>query len=86
MGQIIEDHNERQSRKQEVLDCMREDNWKGVLEHFNRPNEGYREPLLVWIRPSVEAIKFIEYELKRLIFTTAYNTLILKTINYFLAN
>ena len=67
MGKIIEDHYERQVRKEEVLECMKQDNWKGVLDHFNRPGEKYREPLLVWIRPSVGAIKFIESELKRLI-------------------
>jgi len=42
-----------------------EDNWQAVLDHFNRPNEKYHEPLLVWIRPSIESIQFIETELKR---------------------
>ena len=62
----IEDHYERKARKEEVLECMKQDNWKGVLDHFNRHGDKYREPLLVWIRPSVAAIKFIEVELKRL--------------------
>ena len=64
MGKIIEDHNQRQARKEQVLECMREDDWKGVLDHFNTDDK-YHEPLLVWIRPSVEAIRFIEVELKR---------------------
>ena len=66
MGKVIEDYFERQERKAQVLECMKEDNWEGVLDHFNRPGDEYREPLLVWIRPSVEAITFIEFELKRL--------------------
>ena len=66
MGKAIEDHFERKARKEEVLECMKNDNWQGVLDHFNRPNEKYHEPLLVWIRPSIEAIQFIETELKRL--------------------
>ena len=66
-GIVIEDPYERKVRKEEVLECMKQDNWKGVLDHFNRPGDKYREPLLVWIRPSVAAIKFIEHALKRLI-------------------
>ena len=66
MGKAIEDHFERKARKEEVLECMKNDNWQGVLDHFNRPNEKYHEPLLVWIRPSIESIQFIETELKRL--------------------
>ena len=67
MGKLIEDHFERQARKEEVLECMRNDDWKGVLDHFSRPGDKYHDPMLVWIRPSLEAIKFIEFELKRLI-------------------
>ena len=66
MGKVIEDPYERQVRKEEILDCMKNDDWNGVLDHFNRPNDMYHEPLLVWIRPSLGAIKFIETELKRL--------------------
>ena len=65
MGKLIEDHFERQARKEEVLECMRNDDWKGVLDHFSRPGDNYHDPMLVWIRPSLEAIQFIESELKR---------------------
>ena len=65
MGKVIEEHFERQARKEKILECMREDNWKGVLDHFNTPGDKYHEPLLVWIRPSLVALKFIETELKR---------------------
>ena len=65
MGKTIEEHFARQARKEEVLESMRENDWKGVLEHFNRPNDNYHEPLLVWIRPSMAALTFLEVELKR---------------------
>ena len=67
MGVMIEDHFERKARKEEILECMKNDDWKSVLDHFSRPGDKYHDPMLVWIRPSIEAIKFIETELKRYI-------------------
>ena len=65
MGIMIEDHFERKARKEEILELQKNDDWKGVLDHFSRPGDKYHDPMLVWIRPSIEAIKFIESELKR---------------------
>ena len=48
-----------------ILELQKNDDWKGVLDHFSRPGDKYHDPMLVWIRPSIEAIKFIESELKR---------------------
>ena len=65
MGIMIEDHFERKARKEEILELQKNDDWKGVLDHFSRPGDKYHDPMLVWIRPSIEAIKFIESELER---------------------
>ncbi len=54
-----EDYFERQERKRKVLDLMEKEDWRGVLREFDSDDK-YREPLLVWIRPSLEMLSFVE--------------------------
>ena len=44
-------------RKEAVLELMRAGDWLGVLQQFSC--EEYREPLLVWIKPSLSCLEFI---------------------------
>jgi len=60
----------RLERKQKMISLMEIGDWKSVLSEFDS-DEGYREPLLVWIRPSLEMLKFIEEELFKLSITKA---------------
>ena len=52
-------------RKEAVVELMRAGDWRAVLEEF-RADEKYREPLLVWIRPSLACLEFIRRELQQL--------------------
>ena len=49
-------------RKEAVVELMRAGDWRAVLEEF-RADEKYREPLLVWIRPSLGCLEFIRPEI-----------------------
>ena len=60
----------RLERKQRMISLMELGDWKSVLTEFDS-DEGYREPLLVWIRPSLEMLKFVEQELFKLSITKA---------------
>ena len=55
----------RIEKKKKIITLMEEGNWKSILDEFDF-DENYREPLLVWIRPSHEMLKFVEYELDKL--------------------
>ena len=53
------DYATKQERKKFILGLMENGDWQGVLEYYDKPGL-YREPLLVWIRPSLESLQFIE--------------------------
>ena len=55
----------RIEKKKKIISLMEEGNWKSILDEFDF-DENYREPLLVWIRPSREMLEFVEYELDKL--------------------
>ena len=57
-----ENYFEKQERKRRVLDLMAANDWRGVLAQYDT-EEKYREPLLVWIRPSLEMLQFVEHTL-----------------------
>jgi hypothetical protein len=46
-------------KKNKILNLMESGDWQSVLEQYDKP-ENYREPLLVWLRPSLEMLKFVE--------------------------
>lgn len=56
---------EKKERIHRVEELMRHGDWRAVLELFQREQD-YREPLLVWIIPSADAINFIYQELEKL--------------------
>ena len=55
-------------KKEAVVELMRSGDWLGVLQQFN--SEEYREPLLLWIRPSLSSLEFIRDSLSSLHLTT----------------
>ena len=55
----------RIEKKKKMISLMEEGNWKSILDEFEF-DENYREPLLVWIKPSHEMLKFVENELDKL--------------------
>jgi len=57
---MTQDHPfERAERKQKMIEHMKSKNWKKILQEFD-DDENFREPLLVWIRPSLALLKFME--------------------------
>eukprot|EP00096_Caligus_rogercresseyi_P013311 TRINITY_DN5986_c0_g2_i1.p1 TRINITY_DN5986_c0_g2~~TRINITY_DN5986_c0_g2_i1.p1 ORF type:complete len:207 (+),score=37.16 TRINITY_DN5986_c0_g2_i1:432-1052(+) len=52
----------RKALKTELIQYMEQGDWRKVLEFYEEKDQ-YREPLLVWIRPNVEILKFLESEL-----------------------
>lgn len=65
MGVYTENIVENQARKEKVYDMMRKGDWQAVCKEFHGPDE-YREPLLVWVRPSQACLTWIHSELKKL--------------------
>ena len=53
------------NRKEKLIEMMKAGNWRGVLAEFTE-DFCYREPLLVWIKPSLGCLQFIAAELGRL--------------------
>ena len=53
------------ARRQVVADMMRAGDWRGVIQTF-QGGEDSRDPLLVWIRPTLACLDFIKQELARL--------------------
>ena len=49
-------------RKEAVVELMKAGDWRAVLDQFTA-DEKYREPLLVWIRPSLGCLEFIRPEI-----------------------
>ena len=54
-----DDYFTKLERKKAILSFMENGDWKKVLDFYDK-NEKYREPLLVWIRPSLDSLQFIE--------------------------
>jgi len=54
-----EDLVERQERKETIYNMMRKGDWKAVCQEFHKPDE-YREPLLVWVRPTQACLIWID--------------------------
>ncbi len=59
---------EKRAERDRLTKCLAAGDWKTVLEAYNDGNEdsAYHEPLLVWIRPSMDLLQFIEKELSSL--------------------
>ena len=53
------------NRKDKLVEMMKAGNWRGVLAEFSEDSY-YREPLLVWIKPSSSCLEFIEAEVRQL--------------------
>ncbi len=53
----------RQKRKEEAIRLAAAGDHEGVLALYDRCGRGYREPLLVWVRPSRGLLDFLEREL-----------------------
>ena len=58
------DPYERLEKKRKMIALMEIGDWRSVLNEFDSDRD-YREPLLVWIRPSFEMMNFIRDELTR---------------------
>ena len=48
----------QKNRKEKVVEMMRNGEWRGVIKEFHGDDK-YREPLLVWIRPTLHCLEFI---------------------------
>jgi len=55
----------QRNRKDKVVEMMKEGDWRRVLQEF-QGDDCYREPLLVWIRPSLLSLEFIRQEVTSL--------------------
>jgi len=60
-----EDYVTKKDRKEKVLEMMKNGDWKKVIQEFQGVDE-YREPLLLWIRPTLACLTFIQQEIEKL--------------------
>ena len=51
----------QRNRKDRVVALMQAGDWRAVIKEFHGKDK-YREPLLVWIRPSLTCLEFIRTE------------------------
>lgn len=56
---------EEKKRRDDVVEMMRMGNWRGVMDTFHSGEES-RDPLLVWIRPTVHCLNFIKQQINSL--------------------
>ena len=61
----MDDPYARKERKQRMIDLMETGDWAKILREFD-DDRSYREPLLVWVRPSLPMLKFIKDEVMKL--------------------
>ena len=54
-----DDYFSRLECKKLILSHMEKGEWKSVLEYYDS-KQTYREPNLVWIKPSLDMLQFIE--------------------------
>lgn len=55
-----------------MLDWMKAGDWARILEEYDADRD-YHEPLLVWVRPSLPMLKFLEYQLRNLGYDTIFS-------------
>ena len=53
---------EDKARRESVADMMRIGDWRKVMDSFHGGEEA-RDPLLVWIRPSLQSLNFIKQQI-----------------------
>ena len=56
---------EDKARREAVVEMMRRGDWRGVMDSFHGGEEA-RDPLLVWVRPSITALDFIKKQINGL--------------------
>ena len=56
---------EDKARREAVVEMMRQGDWRGVMDSFHGGEEA-RDPLLVWVRPSLAALDFIKMQIRGL--------------------
>ena len=61
----MDDPYARKERKQRMIDLMETGDWAKILKEFD-DDRSYREPLRVWVRPSLPMLKFIKDEVMKL--------------------
>lgn len=54
-----EEYLDRQRKKSRLLSLGKSGDWRGVLDAYQEFGDGYREPLLVWVRPDAGMIRQI---------------------------
>ena len=54
-----DDYFTKLERKKLILSFVENGEWKRVLEYYDTDFK-FREPLLVWIKPSLDLLEFIE--------------------------
>ena len=59
-----DDYFSKLERKKLILSFVESGDWKRVLEYYDTDYK-FREPLLVWIKPSLDLLIFIEETLRR---------------------
>eukprot|EP00090_Calanus_glacialis_P008468 TRINITY_DN16819_c0_g1_i4.p1 TRINITY_DN16819_c0_g1~~TRINITY_DN16819_c0_g1_i4.p1 ORF type:complete len:206 (+),score=46.43 TRINITY_DN16819_c0_g1_i4:94-711(+) len=55
----------KKARKEKVLQLIEKGQWEAVLQEYEN-NDEYREPLLLWIRPTMACLTFIEEQMNKL--------------------
>merc|ERR1719250_220310 len=56
------EYTSKQERKEKVLQLIQKGDWRAVIQEYEGIDE-YREPLLVWIRPPLACLTFIQQQL-----------------------
>ena len=56
---------EEKARREGVVEMMKQGEWRGVMDSFHGGEEA-RDPLLVWVRPSLTALDFIKKQINGL--------------------
>ncbi len=51
------DYLSRKAKRERIVSLMRDGDWRAVLAEYDGR---YHEPLLVWVRPSMDMLRFIE--------------------------
>ena len=53
------------NRKEKLVEMMKVGNWRQVLGEFTE-DPSYREPLLVWVKPSLACLEWLADQVRRL--------------------
>ena len=65
MSVYTSNYLEDKARRETVAEMMRVGDWRGVMDSFHG-GEHARDPLLVWIRPSLQCLQFIKQQINSL--------------------